>query len=981
MKVAVKLFGVMAFQIILFSEAKAFVPINQTVGDGAMQDTVLSATDSLKIEKRLNVPNRKMYVSDTLVLAEVEHLPYSSLQQSLKGNVSGLYVQEHSGEPGTPQTFFLRGLSAPILNSQSAFSLQPQVYLNGIALTTEHPFAYDIQQYTINRVGPASNLLAGININNIASIEVVKDPAALAKLGPLAANGAIYITTKSAKASRRDISVNLYSGFATRPAITPVNAFYENKFRTPFYTQYAGIDDRLKYPSFLADSTNLNYYGPTTWQNTYYRNAPVHSADISLSGGSSRANFRFFGGYTSSAGNSDATKLDAYNAAFFINMAPFTWMSMTSMLNGTLLDRDRNRNFRDRFAEMRYVPNMSVPIPPNERIYQNLLTEYDKAIDENRNNLIQGNIALNFHVANWRYTSRIAVDYNEGQRGVFYPSTLLEGNNYMSSYYGYSQRIIFNNVLHYNVDFNPNSSLKVEAGHELYFDTYRYNYTYGYRGPSDFIKVIVVEGNSGKSGYLQPQGVEAFRNTDKERINMSSFYGHVNYQWKDLRLNGTVRTDGVSNMPPDKRWQLSGGVGAEYTFIKDPVRDGLSYLSLSGGWSRLARNVMDDRYAVGPQYRVDIGWGQAVNLPSYNGFPVVSRPYSQGWVGYGIGWPYSLRTDLGLSAKFFQDRLSVDMQLYQRDDKAQIMANTVAQEYGYGYELVNGLNVRNRGLDVNIGAEMLRDKPLRWSMRLNAGLNTNKLLALPDGQQSLVLQNRKLVVGERVDRFWVLQGAGAYADANEIPVNPSSGDLLSINGVTLAAGDPKWIDQNKDYIIDADDKVLSGQLLPKISGGLNNSFSYKNFDFSFDLYYALGHSALNERASNAYNFVNLESSNSLSSVKEIFFWQQDVDISRYPIYNPWSSSDPYQLDQELFLEKLDFLKLRAVTLGYDFKDKLVKNKAHIFNRAYLYVTGTNVLTWTRFSGLDPELVNTIGHYDGYGMSIPRTFSLGLKLNF
>lgn len=982
MNVAIKLFGIIAVQIALSAKAHVFAIPNIGVMDIQQDSIVLSPSDSLKIVQRLNVPHRKLGVNDTLPIGQMEALPYVSLQQSLKGRISGIHIQEHSGEPGTPQTFYLRGISAPVLSTQSTVALQPQVYLNGIPLTTEHPFIYDIQQYHVNRIGPSSNLLAGININNIESIEVIKDPATLAKLGPMAANGAIYITSKNAKASTRDMAVNLYSGFVTRPAITPVNAYYENKFRAPFYAQYASIDDRLKYPSFLADSTNLNYYGPTTWQNTYFRNAPVQSADVSLSGGSSRANFRFFAGYTSSAGNSDETKLDAYNAAFFINMAPFTWMSMTSMLNGTLLDRDRNRNFRDRFAEMRYVPNMSVPIPPNEGIYQNLLTEYDKAIDQNRNNLIQGNIALNFNVANWRYSSRVSFDYNEGLRNAFYPSTLLEGNNYMSSYYGYSQRIIFGNVLNYDVDFDLHSSLRIEAGHELYFDTYRYNYTYGYRGPSDFIKVIVVEGDPNKSGYLQPQGVEAFRNTDKERINMSSFYGNVNYRWEDLNLMGTIRTDGVSNMPPDGRWQVSGGVGTNYTLVKDPSSQGLSFLMLNGGWGKLGRNTLDDRYAVGPQYRVDIGWGQAVNLPSYNGFPVVSRPYSQGWVGYGIKWPYTLRTDLGVSTRFLQDRLSLDVQLYQRDDKSQIMANTVAQEYGYSYELVNGLDVRNRGVDISIGAEILpKQRPFGWSLSVNAGLNTNELLALPNDQQSIVLNNKKLVLGERIDRFWLLQGAGAYATVGEVPRNPSSGDPLSINGVALGAGDPQWIDQNNDYIIDANDKVLSGQLLPKVSGGLHNSFTYQGFDLSFDLYYAVGHSALNERASNVYNFINLESSNSLSSVKEIFSWQQDVDINRYPVYNPWSSSDPYQLDQELFLEKLDFLKLRALTLGYDFKNKIVRNQENVFNRAYVYITGANLFTLTKFSGLDPELVSAMGHYDGYGLSIPRTFSLGIKLNF
>src|SRR5690606_17580161 len=125
---------------------------------------------------------------------------------------------------------------------------------NGIPLTQDNPFAYEIQKYDFNRIGPATNLLAAYNQDNIESIEVIKDPVALASLGSMAANGAIWITTKNARSGFREISINSYYGYAAKPSVYVTNAAYENNFRQPFYNRFGSINDRLNYPPYLRDS-------------------------------------------------------------------------------------------------------------------------------------------------------------------------------------------------------------------------------------------------------------------------------------------------------------------------------------------------------------------------------------------------------------------------------------------------------------------------------------------------------------------------------------------------------------------------------------------------------------------------------------------------------------------------------------------------------------------------------------------------------
>src|SRR5690606_33252811 len=189
---------------------------------------------------------------------QTARFPAASVHQSLKDQIAGLYIQETTGEPGSVQQMFLRGTPMPLFSMREVYQSQPLVVLDGIPLVGEHPFAFDIQQYDYNRIGPATNLLANIELSNIESVQVYKDLAAAAIYGPLAANGAIVLTTKK-PGSTRQINFNSYFGVAQRPAVTTINGQYENLFRRQFYDRYtpAGrYSDDDTYPIYLSDSLN-----------------------------------------------------------------------------------------------------------------------------------------------------------------------------------------------------------------------------------------------------------------------------------------------------------------------------------------------------------------------------------------------------------------------------------------------------------------------------------------------------------------------------------------------------------------------------------------------------------------------------------------------------------------------------------------------------------------------------------------------------
>ncbi len=912
--------------------------------------------------------------------------PYLSLQQMLKGNVAGLYVKETSGEPGTEQMMLVRGLSAPIFRNKDVNNIQPIVYLNGIPLIQNNNYIYDIQKYDFNPIGPATNLLAGIDINTIQSVEVIKDPVELAKLGPLAANGAIWITTKQAKSGIRQISVNSYFGMAKSDHASPINAEYVNRFRKPFYQKYATASDVINYPGYLRDSTNLDYYGPAKWGDLYYKTAPIHSVDLSISGGSERANFRFFAGNTKSAGGADNTSLDRYNTSFQINMSPYEWVTVSSMVNATRMDRNRNRGIRDRFAETRYIPDLSNPLPPSKEIYQSFLDEYEKVIDENRNSGVQGYFAMNFKVSKFSLLTKLNFDYNEGIRDVFYPTTLMENNNYVSNYFGYNQRFGVTNILTFDQKIGTDHKFDFEIGQSFQSDLNKYNYANAYNGPNDFIKINVVDGDPNKPLYLTPINFMVYRYTDREQRRLFSVYGSVKYKYKDLfSISGLIRDDGSSTSQPGSRWLVTPAASAQWN-LKNQFLKGNTFidqLTAEVSWSRIGKLFNDDRFGSGPQYRVENGWGAEPTIPGYNGLATITRPYASGWVGYDLRWPYTDQLNVGMNIGLLNNRLNASLTFYQKDDKRMLINTPVPTETGYASMFSSGLSVRNTGIDLGLKGSILRKAAgLNWETGLNLNVNRNKLTELPDGLKELAIGNRKLIVGQAIDKFWVYENTGIYNTDGEVPNNPANQEKLNFEGTTLKAGDPKWKDQNGDFIINDEDKVLKGNSMPKLSGGWYNEFNYGNFSFNFNVIFALGQKALNEQAANNFDFINKESGNDIGSIKEINSWQAyGGDLGKYPIYNPWSSVVAYRLDQDLFLENASYLKLRSVSVGYDLsKLPWLSNSKVGFKRALLYVTANNLFTITSFSGSDPELIDYTGLYSGYGMAIPKTFTLGIKFD-
>jgi|GEM_PF-6213134 len=212
------------------------------------KDTAINAaTDSIAWLKRTpllprdttgHFPNNELFLQRNKAAAvaaadidELRKLPYASIDQMLSGRVTGVDIRTPSAEPGKRNSVFIRGTATLLLKNSDVFYAQPTYIVDGIPLVPDHPFPYDIQRFDVNRLGTETNILSFLDVNDIESLEVLKDFAASAKYGPLTANGIISITTKGPRSGRMKVAVNSWIGLSLRPAVDVVNARFERDFR------------------------------------------------------------------------------------------------------------------------------------------------------------------------------------------------------------------------------------------------------------------------------------------------------------------------------------------------------------------------------------------------------------------------------------------------------------------------------------------------------------------------------------------------------------------------------------------------------------------------------------------------------------------------------------------------------------------------------------------------------------------------------
>ncbi|MEO7988241.1 MAG: TonB-dependent receptor [Chryseolinea sp.] len=869
-----------------------------------------------------------------------------SPDQLIAGKVAGVQIVPGSGEPGVGSSIRIRGGTS--INAGN----EPLYVIDGVPIVSDGTSA-------------GRNPLNFINPNDIETFTVLKDASAAAIYGSRAANGVIIITTKKGKLGAPTVT---YDGFYSVGQVAKkYEVFNADQYRSVI-TNYA--PQNLKYLGDNASEDPANKSYNTDWQDQIFRQAAGQSHTVSLAGGSETTNYRFSVGHQEQDGiiktsytkrtnvsmNLSQLFLDD-NLKIDINVkgAQTTDRYSADALSNAL-QYDPTHPVYDAKSPFggyyEYYDSTSGIRVPNVQSPNNPVAALNMTNDIGQVLRSLGNLQADYKIKSipgLRANVNFGYDITRGERRSFRPSNLKQevtpdtGRVTIQTPHKYSR--LFEGYLNYTRELSSISSKIDVTGGYSWQDFYSENQGY------DAIRL-----STNVYGYNNPSIAKQTIpfNPDVQENRLISFFGRVNYSFKDkYLLTATIRRDGSTRFGPTHKWGTFPSAAFAWRVINESFMQGL-------------QNIFSD-------LKFRAGYGITGNQDIGNYRYLSSYTPSSSQAGYQFGsnyyttirpsgydsnlqWEQTASTNLGLDMGFFDNRLTANLDVYQKNTSELLFTRAVAP----GSNLTNTIltnvgEVKNQGIELTLNAVAVATKDITWSIGLNAAVNKNKIITLdgnPDpnfpGYQTGGISGgvgntiQILKVGQPVNAFYVWEHK---TGADGKPVSDNLGDTPLID---------MFVDQNTDNVINEKDLQPYKKPSPSVLLGLTSQLNYKNFDLSFTLRANLGN----------YVYNNVASQATFKAAADAFRPRNMVtSVLKTNYFNPQYYSDFY-------VENASFLRMDNLTLGYSVQ-KISKATIRV------YATVQNAFVITKYSGLDPE--TSISGIDNNLYPRARTFVLGVRV--
>lgn len=899
-----------------------------------------------------------------------------NLYDVLQGEAPGVLVISNSGAPGDENTIRIRGTST------FESGVNPLYIVDGVPLSD----------------------ISAINPNDIKSMEILRDAASAAIYGSRSANGVIIITTKGGEAGKPKIDVRyLQSWNMLSRKIPQANAFERRLFeRRTQLDIYTSANDSL------GLSTNAN----NDYQDLITQTAKRQQLDLSMSGGTDKLKYFNSLGFLDETGivlNSFNKRLSgrinadyqAFERLKMITRVNFSYQNTNSINEGRVIQQAMQRppHFILYFPDGTYAFDIAGRKNPIAEAYyrKNDNKIYTVGIYEmleykfNKYLKLQGAVNGNFTL----------------RRRNYFNSALLTNTNPQIADGGddtrFNKNLSGEMFLSYNRDFNDHNISGVAGAiaedwdqEELYF------------AGSNYVTESVTTINS-------IQALNLLKTTTLGTSNsMVGMFGRLSYSYRGKYLfNSNVRRDGSSRFT-NNRWGTFPSASVGWRISDENFM----------GWTRPYLKDAKLRASWGVTGNQNIGNYESMNLYTFGSY------YYQGISGVNtsslfgnpdLKWEQTTQTNLGLDMTLFDGRLSVNADYYVKTTDGLLYNSLMPSELGFSTLKVNLGSIENRGYEINISGYPVMNKRFTWQTAVNFSVNNNKILELA-GSDYVQGGSWLVATGQPIGQFYGYNALGvyqynesnAYTQDYKIRLNPvfQRDDLgnviiredgkpillgytypdgrdygwdpvsnpvypLKVGSAVFQGGDMIWENiDNNDQIDDKDRKVL-GSGLPTWFGGWNNTMNYKRFTFSFSFYVNWGNKIYNRAK---YNLTTYATSNVTPQPYEIYnAWRFPGHITDVPNAQRGTVQNTSRELSSAFLEDGSFIRLRNIRLSYQLDSKYAKK---IFmNGLTAYIYGNNLLTWTNYTGFDPELgggsVLTPGRDDG---SYPRKREMGFGIN-
>ncbi len=909
---------------------------------------------------------KKQEVTGSVATVQMEELSEGQVAESfesmLQGRVAGVNIQLNSGEPGASPTIIIRGLAAVSRDDASAVS-EPLYVVDGVPIISRSSDEFAIT---------STNVLADLNPSDIEEVVVLKDASAAAIYGSRAANGVILVTTRKGKRGKPQIDFNVRNGVNLVPQLRDVaGGVKEREQVLRLYELYAPYG--VSAPSMYTDVTNPFYRNSSDWQGYLYNTSLTQDYNGSIRGAGDFGQYSVSLGYMDNEGILFNTGFKRYSA---MTNTSFNALNGRLVINNTLaLSRtDQSRN-PDVLSS-----NYSTLLPlPNSRLVDGA-DVYGVGYNANVNDRIRFSPDVTLKVLDdLTYKVSLSLEYTRSMQDAYSESrrTLWATN---SSGVGENANLLFQNTLTYAPKFSDDHSVSLLVGQSAE------------KIESKITKVNSVAAAPTLSQSVNWSGNNSIGTSDYTASTLLSYFSRLDYAYKQRYLFGaSLRADGSSKFGQANRWGIFPSVSAGWNFSDEAPLADLDWLEsgkLRGSYG-ISGTTWDNNYlALGVMDGGSLDQYNSLLEISYGGIAGFTPTWYDGFKNEDLTWVKSQMTNIGVDLSLFNGKLGFVFDAYEKLTKGLLLTTALPTTSGYNEVYRNAADVLNRGLEFTVNTDIGRQSALRWNMGLNFAYNQNRVVGLPDGNADIIKTSTSgqdfgsiIRVGTPLNGFFFYESQGIYQTEQEIPVNPNTGRrLVGLQNKQLAVGDRNFKDQNGDYIIDVRDRIYAGDPNPKWTGGWTNDFTYKNFGLSVISAFMIGRDVVNSellgRLSLGKEFAG---SGSLPNFDNYAIWEQSGDIATYPTLNPWNdASQIINYDSE-YIEDGSYFKIKTATLSYRLGEKLLRRIP--VDKARVYCTVDNIVTFQRYSGPDAELM-TVGGFDnssGYPMRRMVLFGISFGL--
>jgi TonB-dependent starch-binding outer membrane protein SusC len=934
-----------------------------------------------------------------------------SIDQALQGRAAGVVAVNTSGQPGASVSIRIRGQGT--LNAAA----EPLYVIDGIPMQNVSQGGHDVGLGDALGNGSVSTFsgLSSINPADIESLEVLKDASATAIYGSRGANGVVLITTKKGK--KGDAKFTYDGEYGVQEQVKRIDvmnlreyAEYNNVFLAENRIVRSDGNEYYNDPSLLGAGTD--------WQEAVFQISPKQSHQFSASGGSEKTDYYVSASYFNQEGTVVGSDFDRFTGKVNLNTQVKKWMKLgTNMSLATTEDNIGLNNSSDGIISVALKTTPDIPVYNTDGTYSGderegspgNINPIAKALEE-ENTLKRLFVVSNIYT-DITFTKGLTLRTEAGlnitnTNAYHFEPTFVYGNvssdnNEASKQYSQSNYWEFKNYLTYTSAIGKHNITGM-LGQEVSEWSW------------EFIKGT---GTGLPSNDIHEPGLAPLTNqlvgSGHGSGARASMFARFNYSFNDRYfLTYTFRRDGSSNFGPSNRWANFHSVAGSWRVSNEPwfktaVGDVVNNFKIRAGWGQTGNDAIGGYLWGSAIGKMDTGLGQGFKQSN------IANPYIQ--------WETQEQTNLGFDFGFFNSRIDLVVDIYNKESKAMLMSMELPSYMGTSGNASSRLNppmgnfghIQNKGFEVTLNTQPIAKQNFKWDSDLSVTRNRNELIALNGtpaaaingyGQWTDLVTRTEL--GQPLYNFYGYVTDGVYQDYEDVinspqpETYPSDGNFA--RNRTVWVGDQKFKDISgpngkPDGKIDENDRTVIGSPLPDFTFGWTNTFRYEGFELGFHIIGSYGNDLMNY-VGRSISGAETVWSNQLTSVTDraqlelidpTGSWD---NIQNVRVKNPSATAprgvpgDPNanMRISDRYIEDGSYIRFKNITFAYYVPKRILEPMS--ISNLKLYVSLQNMWTFTKYTGFDPEVGASQTSTNVYGLDngrypSPRVYSCGLSVTF